>query len=136
MLKFYTRFEINDVTGDPLTDHDMTQLHYNKITSLQRAAFAKFPDLKLFALSNVASVDTRDALEQHFGALDAANLKEIASFLNLVPDELVEPFQWHRLDENFLKELLVIHLIMKLLVENTLFFKLNRFQDTNVVHHN
>lgn len=107
MLKFYTRFEINDVTGDPLTDHDMTQIHYNKITSLQRAAFAKFPDLKIFALSNVASVDTRDALEKHFGALNANNLKEIASFLNLVPDELTDPFKWHRLDEEFLKELLI-----------------------------
>lgn len=35
MLKFYTRFEISDETGDPLTDHDMTQIHYTKITDLQ-----------------------------------------------------------------------------------------------------
>lgn len=35
MLKFYSRFEISDESGDPLTDHDMTQLHYSKITSLQ-----------------------------------------------------------------------------------------------------
>lgn len=35
MLKFYARFEINEESGDPLTDHDMTQLHYTKITSLQ-----------------------------------------------------------------------------------------------------
>lgn len=35
MLKFYARFEISEETGDPLTDHDMTQLHYTKITSLQ-----------------------------------------------------------------------------------------------------
>lgn len=35
MLKFYARFEISEETGDPLTDHDMTQLHYAKITSLQ-----------------------------------------------------------------------------------------------------
>lgn len=107
MLKFYTRFEISDVTGDSLTDHQMTQLHYKKITSLQRAAFAKFPDLRLFALSNVANVDTRDALQRHFGALDAKALKEIASFLNLVPDALEPPFQWHRLDDEFLKELLI-----------------------------
>lgn len=40
MLKFYARFEISDETGDPLTDHDMTQLHYSKITSLQ--VFYKF----------------------------------------------------------------------------------------------
>lgn len=107
MLKFYSRFEINDVTGEPLTDHDMTQLHYSKITSLQRAAFARFPDLRIFALMNVANVDTREALEKYFGALDGPSLKKIACFLNLVPDELIEPFRWHRLDEEFLRELLI-----------------------------
>ena len=35
MLKFYARFEISEETGNPLTDHDMTELHYTKITSLQ-----------------------------------------------------------------------------------------------------
>lgn len=69
MLKFYAHFEINDETGDPLTDHDMTQLHYNRITSLQKAAFSKFPDLRGFALTNVASVDTREALQKHFKSL-------------------------------------------------------------------
>lgn len=34
-LKFYTGFEINDQTGSSLTDHEMTDIHYNKITSLQ-----------------------------------------------------------------------------------------------------
>ncbi|XP_021693013.1 intron-binding protein aquarius [Aedes aegypti] len=107
MLKFYARFEINDETGDPLTDHDMTQIHYSKIKALQKAAFAKFPDLRLFALSNVANVDTRESLEKHFGALDGKSLKEIACYLNLVPEELVAPFDWHRLDEPFLRELLI-----------------------------
>lgn len=81
--------------------------HYKKITSLQRAAFAKFPGLKDFALKNVATVDTRKSLEQHFGDLDASTLKEIASFLNLVPDDLSPPFDWYRLDKNFLLNLLV-----------------------------
>lgn len=107
MLKFYARFEINDETGDCLSDHDMTQMHYKKITSLQKAAFAKFPDLRSFALSNVASVDTRQSLEKHFGGLDADSLKEIACYLNLVPEDLKPPFDWHRLDEEFLKNLLV-----------------------------
>lgn len=107
MLKFYARFEINDETGDCLSDHDMAQMHYKKITSLQKAAFAKFPDLRNFALSNVANVDTREALEKHFGGLDAGSLKEIACYLNLVPEELTPPFDWHRLDEEFLRSLLV-----------------------------
>ncbi|XP_053671136.1 RNA helicase aquarius [Anopheles nili] len=107
MLKFYARFEINDETGDPLTDHDMTQLHYAKIKSLQKAAFAKFPSLRLFALSNVATVDTRESLEKHFGALDCDSLREIARYLNLIPHELKSPFEWHRVDEPFLRELLI-----------------------------
>ena len=35
MLKFYTGFEINDQTGNALTQKEMTTLHYDKITSLQ-----------------------------------------------------------------------------------------------------
>jgi hypothetical protein len=35
MLKFYSRFEISDDTGDPLTDRDMTQIHYSRIIALQ-----------------------------------------------------------------------------------------------------
>jgi hypothetical protein len=36
---------------------------------LQKAAFAKFPDLHEFSLANVASVDAREALLKHFGPL-------------------------------------------------------------------
>lgn len=35
MLKFYTGFEINDQTGNALTEKEMTTLHYDKIISLQ-----------------------------------------------------------------------------------------------------
>ncbi|KAJ8912549.1 hypothetical protein NQ315_006620 [Exocentrus adspersus] len=109
MLKFYARFEISDESGDPLTDHDMTQIHYSNITSLQKAAFAKFPDLRNFALSNVASVDTRKSLEKHFGPLSQEKLRLIATYLNLVPSpEIEEQYKWCRLDEIFLRELLIL----------------------------
>ncbi|XP_066993686.1 RNA helicase aquarius isoform X2 [Anabrus simplex] len=108
MLKFYSRFEINDETGDPLTDHDMTQIHYSKITSLQKAAFAKFPDLRSFSLANVASVDTREALLKHFGPLTPEKLRAIAAYLNLVPPTNAQEIaDWLRLDRHFLLELLV-----------------------------
>lgn len=108
MLKFYARFEINDETGDPLTDHDMTQLHYSKITSLQKAAFSKFPDLRMFALANVASVDTRDSLLEHFGSLSLDKLRAIATYLNLVPPEERQHIEdWVRIDHEFILELLV-----------------------------
>ena len=44
---------------------------YHRITSLQRAAFKLFPDLRKFALSNVASVDTHSALLTHFSGLQS-----------------------------------------------------------------
>lgn len=63
MLKFYTGFEINDHTGESLTDYDMTEAHYEKITSLQRAVFKNYKsDGSDFSMSNVASVDTRESL--------------------------------------------------------------------------
>ncbi|XP_029661086.1 RNA helicase aquarius isoform X2 [Formica exsecta] len=108
MLKFYARFEISEETGNPLTDHDMTQLHYAKITSLQNAVFLKFPDLRSFALANVASVDIRDALYKHFGSLSQEKLRSIASYLNLVPPKEREKEEnWYRLDIEFLRELLI-----------------------------
>ncbi|XP_045537954.1 RNA helicase aquarius [Papilio machaon] len=108
MLKFYARFEISDETGDPMTDRDMTLQHYSRITSLQKAAFSKFPDLRLFSLANVASVDTRESLQKHFGNLSDKALRAIATYLNLVPPEGKEDeAPWHRLDKEFLKELLI-----------------------------
>lgn len=107
-LKFYSRFEINDETGDALTDHDMTQIHYKKIIALQRAAFAKFPELKLFALTNVAAVDTREKLMSHFDMLNDESLMQIARSLHLLPsDEESKNFSWHRADVEFLRELLI-----------------------------
>lgn len=75
---------------------------------LQKAAFAKFPDLRNFALANVASVDTRAALKKHFGPLTEEKLRAIAVYLNLVPPpENQEDAPWCRTDETFLRELLV-----------------------------
>ncbi|CAM9839047.1 unnamed protein product [Lampetra fluviatilis] len=85
MLQFYSGFEINDQSGNALTDHDMTNMHYDRLTSLQRVAFANFPELRDFALSNVASIDTRDSLLKHFGELSTELLHRMAARLNLLP---------------------------------------------------
>ncbi|XP_074641983.1 RNA helicase aquarius-like [Tubulanus polymorphus] len=86
MLKFYAGFEINDQSGKALTDSEMTDLHYNQITKLQKGAFKYFPDLRKFALSNVASIDTRESLLKHFRNLSNNQLHKIAAFLRLVPE--------------------------------------------------
>ncbi|TRZ02669.1 hypothetical protein DNTS_024402 [Danionella cerebrum] len=107
MLKFYTGFEISDQTGNALTQKEMTTLHYDKITSLQRAAFAHFPELNDFALSNVAAVDTRESLKKHFGSLSPSILHRVSAYLCLLP-ELGEGEE-SPYDKDFLLELLVSH---------------------------
>ncbi|ELT95764.1 hypothetical protein CAPTEDRAFT_198998 [Capitella teleta] len=106
MLNFYTGFEINDQTGEALTDHEMTELHYDSITSLQKAAFRDFPDLRKFALSNVANIDTRKALQKHFGGLSKAQLNEIAVSLHLVKP-FDESNKEEDVDAKYLEELLI-----------------------------
>ncbi|XP_072313298.1 RNA helicase aquarius isoform X2 [Eucyclogobius newberryi] len=105
MLKFYAGFEINDQTGNALTQKEMTTLHYDRIISLQRSAFGHFPELLDFALSNVAAVDTRESLKKHFGHLSHNKLHQVASYLCLLP-ELPEG-QDTSYDKDFLLELLV-----------------------------
>lgn len=79
MLKFYCGFEINDHGGTALTDHEMTEIHYEKITSLQRAVFKHYKSetMEEFAMSNVANVDTRETLTKYFRKL------RLAIFLNI-----------------------------------------------------
>uniref|UniRef100_A0A914RK77 Intron-binding protein aquarius N-terminal domain-containing protein n=1 Tax=Parascaris equorum TaxID=6256 RepID=A0A914RK77_PAREQ len=48
MLKFYSRFEIDDVTGEPLTDGEMTDRHYAHVIKLQKAAFKYFSEDDLY----------------------------------------------------------------------------------------
>jgi intron-binding protein aquarius len=45
------------------------QIHYDRITSLQKAMFARFPEMRKFSLATVASIDDRDSLAKHFGGL-------------------------------------------------------------------
>ncbi|KAK2517184.1 Aqr [Columba livia] len=105
MLKFYTGFEINDQTGNALTENEMTTIHYDRITSLQRTAFAHFPELYDFALSNVAAVDTRDSLVKLFGPLNSNTLHQVASHLCLLPP--LPAGEDSTYDKDFLLELLV-----------------------------
>ena len=70
MLKFYCGFEINDHTGSALTDREMSDKHYESITSLQRAVFKNYKNDALdFVMGNVASVDTRESLKKCFKKL-------------------------------------------------------------------
>uniref|UniRef100_A0A1I7W9A0 Aquarius_N domain-containing protein n=1 Tax=Heterorhabditis bacteriophora TaxID=37862 RepID=A0A1I7W9A0_HETBA len=45
MLKFYARFEIDDITGQQLTHKEVTDKHYEHVVQLQKAAFKYFNDI-------------------------------------------------------------------------------------------
>lgn len=106
-LQFYSRFEINDHTGTALTDHEMSNLHCEKITSLQRAAFKHLrDDLLDFCMGNVANVDKRESLRKLFGVISKKKLHMLAEHLKLVPNIKAVP-DGASYDKKFLLELLV-----------------------------
>uniref|UniRef100_A0A915BBL4 Intron-binding protein aquarius n=2 Tax=Parascaris univalens TaxID=6257 RepID=A0A915BBL4_PARUN len=85
MLKFYSRFEIDDVTGEPLTDGEMTDRHYAHVIKLQKAAFKYFREsMPEFYLLNVSAVDTRKALTKMFDSMNEDDLYKFAEYLHLV----------------------------------------------------
>ncbi|XP_052775236.1 RNA helicase aquarius-like [Mya arenaria] len=105
MLKVYAEFEIDEGTGEALTVHDRIDKHYDRVLALQKVAFKHFPDLHQFAITNVASVDTRQALEKYFSPLSANALHEVLYRINMLPaldDGQESPF-----DKNFMLELLI-----------------------------
>ncbi|XP_021945490.1 RNA helicase aquarius [Folsomia candida] len=83
-LKFYANFEICNESGDPMTELEVMNEHYKKITSLQQTVFQKFSELRQFALSNVNSVDTKAAIMKSFKSLNFDELKELAGCINLI----------------------------------------------------
>ena len=104
-LRFYARFEISDESGDPLDDKQMMALHYDRITSLQKAVFSKFPEMRKFALATVASIDDRENLIKHFEGLSKETLYDIAEYLFLVPEKSAGNLELYT--HEFLLELLI-----------------------------
>lgn len=84
-LQFYEGFEINDYTGEALTDADMLKAHYERLHRLQTFAFARFPaKLRQLALANVGAVEGRAALLKHVATLSDAEFRALCEELALV----------------------------------------------------
>ncbi|PIC30447.1 hypothetical protein B9Z55_021685 [Caenorhabditis nigoni] len=87
LLKFYARFEIDDLSGRQLTHKEVSKDHYENVTRLQKAAFRFFKEtMKDFYLLNVSGVDTRRALQKQFGDMAHEEVYRFAEFLHLVPE--------------------------------------------------
>eukprot|EP01126_Amoeba_proteus_P051320 TRINITY_DN6121_c0_g5_i6.p1 TRINITY_DN6121_c0_g5~~TRINITY_DN6121_c0_g5_i6.p1 ORF type:complete len:1552 (+),score=385.61 TRINITY_DN6121_c0_g5_i6:358-5013(+) len=102
-LRFYYGFEINNFTGQALSDDDMSKEHYSKLKRLQHVAFKKFqPELRRFALSNIGAVNTRESLKAHLSELKDDKLVRLCESINLIN-------KTQQYERSFLLELMISH---------------------------
>uniref|UniRef100_A0A0R3RQH9 Intron-binding protein aquarius n=1 Tax=Elaeophora elaphi TaxID=1147741 RepID=A0A0R3RQH9_9BILA len=107
MLKFYSRFEIDDVTGEPLTHSQMAEMHYTHVMKLQKAAFKYFREsMSDFYLLNVTAVDTRKALVKQFSSMSESELYKFAEYLHLVPSQEFNSDVLSSYEKNYLIEMI------------------------------
>ena len=78
VLVFYTRFEIDDFTGEALSEKQMLEKNYDRMFDLQKMIFQMHPEeMKQFYFSNISSVNTRQQLIKHFDCLSQEQLRQI-----------------------------------------------------------
>lgn len=83
-FEFYSNFEINDTTGETLSQSEMLEKHYERALQLQKAVFKHFrEEMPTFPLQNIQSIDKREVLNEEFDKLSDDQLKSIA--LSLQP---------------------------------------------------
>ena len=105
-LEHYIYFPVNSYTSDPLSEHDMYELHCQHLARLQRIAFQNFKEkLTVLALSNYASIDKRAELLELLTDLTDDELISLCDLLSLrtsYPEGINIP-----LDRTFFLEALV-----------------------------
>lgn len=75
LFQFYMMFPIDDHTGDPVSDEEVTAAHYEKVQQVQRLFFKHVPKLRDLALANCGSVEKRDTLRKYLNLLEPEELK-------------------------------------------------------------
>ncbi|KAG1474953.1 hypothetical protein G6F56_000019 [Rhizopus delemar] len=83
-LSFYSKFAVNDQTGNALTERSMKEGHYHQLAQLQHIAFQKFRDqIKELPLANLASIEMREDLLWHFKPLSESTLTQLCDSLGI-----------------------------------------------------
>ena len=82
-LRTYSSFEVNDLSGEPLSQQEMVAAHYDRMSKLQKCAFSKFPSLRNFSMQNVAKIDKRETLLKHLINLDIQELTRLCDEINI-----------------------------------------------------
>lgn len=77
MLRFYLAFPIEPLTGQPLTDDQVTAQQYARVQQLQRLLFKHHPELQELALANCGAVAKRSRLLEALRGLDESLLTKL-----------------------------------------------------------
>lgn len=114
MLKFYTKFEIDDQTGEAKTESEILELHYEKLKSLQKGVFKYFrEDLLTFSLTNIATIDKRETLLKQLSSLTDERLYSLAEYLHLVPLKEARTTSDLEYSKDFLIEIIIWHMQLR-----------------------
>ena len=87
ILKVFAQFEINDNTGQPLSDLDVMKIHYNQVKEVQSITFKNFPELTQFSFSSIAAVDDSEALRHYIDQINDSDVLRLCQLLNVLPRE-------------------------------------------------
>jgi len=91
---FYERFEIDDFTGEALSELRMTELHCDRLRFLQRICYQHMgDDLRDLSLSHLGGIQTREGLVPHLRHLSVAQLGQLCELLCLGVPQRPRPQQ-------------------------------------------
>ncbi|KAJ2223998.1 hypothetical protein IWW45_008200, partial [Coemansia sp. RSA 485] len=84
MLRGCVDFQVDDVSGLPLSDAQARDRGYKRLAGLQKHAFAMFPEaLDNLAVASIAALGDPEVLKQHLCGLDRQSLAELAKAVGL-----------------------------------------------------
>lgn len=91
LLLLYSRYDIDLMTGDPMTDVEILKKHEQEIIALQKIFWSKYEHLKKYAIKPVKAVDDPSALYRIVTSFDSKEeLFEFLKNVGLVDDESMD----------------------------------------------
>lgn len=105
---------IDDGTGQALTYQEILEKNNQKIHNLQQIAYTHFSEtLKDIVFCSVGELSKKEYLVRHIQLLDYSELLDLAKKLFVITDrdELDSNLSWFTLEESFLLELVLEHLL-------------------------
>jgi len=82
-LEVYCAFEIDDISGSPLSKNEMLKRHYTRMKQFQKCIYENFEKLKPLSLSSIAKINTKESLTKCLFSIEIEELKALSGLLNL-----------------------------------------------------